>query len=87
MADNLSNLPEFTVSEISQAVKRTLESNFDRVRVRGEISGFKRATSGHLYFALKDEEAKLDGICHFLPKPIAFDNLGAFMSRLLTTKP
>ena len=63
MADNLSNLPEFTVSEISQAVKRTLESNFDRVRVRGEISGFKRATSGHLYFALKDEEAKLDGIC------------------------
>jgi len=33
------------------------------VRVRGEISGFKRATSGHLYFALKDEEAKLDGVC------------------------
>jgi exodeoxyribonuclease VII large subunit len=63
MADNLSNLPEFTVSEISQAVKRTLEGNFERVRVRGEISGFKRATSGHLYFALKDEEAKLDGVC------------------------
>src|SRR5262249_29267753 len=34
-----------------------------RVRVRGEISGFKRATSGHLYFALKDEEAKLDAVC------------------------
>jgi len=63
MADNLSNLPEFTVSEISQAVKRTLEGNFERVRVRGEISGFKRAASGHLYFALKDEEAKLDGVC------------------------
>ena len=63
MADNLTNLPEFTVSEISQAVKRTLEGNFERVRVRGEISGFKRATSGHLYFALKDEEAKLDGVC------------------------
>src|SRR5690349_21447290 len=63
MADNLTNLPEFTVSEISQAVKRTLEGRFDRVRVRGEISGFKRATSGHLYFALKDEEAKLDGVC------------------------
>ena len=63
MADNLTNLPEFTVSEISQAVKRTLEGTFERVRVRGEISGFKRATSGHLYFALKDEEAKLDGVC------------------------
>ncbi len=63
MPDNLSNLPEFTVSEISQAVKRTLEARFDRVRVRGEISGFKRAASGHLYFALKDEEAKLDGVC------------------------
>src|SRR5690349_14554668 len=63
MADNLTNLPEFTVSEISQAVKRTLEGRFDRVRVRGEISGFKRASSGHLYFALKDEEAKLDGVC------------------------
>jgi exodeoxyribonuclease VII large subunit len=62
-ADNLGNLPEFTVSEISQAVKRTLEGAFERVRVRGEISGFKRATSGHLYFALKDEEAKLDAVC------------------------
>src|SRR5579871_1079475 len=62
-ADNLGNLPEFTVSEISQAVKRTLEGAFERVRIRGEISGFKRATSGHLYFALKDEEAKLDAVC------------------------
>ncbi|HXQ42214.1 MAG TPA: exodeoxyribonuclease VII large subunit [Candidatus Udaeobacter sp.] len=62
-ADNLGNLPEFTVSEISQAVKRTLEGAFERVRVRGEISGFKRAASGHLYFALKDEEAKLDAVC------------------------
>jgi exodeoxyribonuclease VII large subunit len=62
-ADNRGNLPEFTVSEISQAVKRTLEGAFERVRVRGEISGFKRATSGHLYFALKDEEAKLDAVC------------------------
>jgi exodeoxyribonuclease VII large subunit len=63
MPDNLTNLPEFTVSEISQAVKRTLEGRFERIRVRGEISGFKRATSGHLYFALKDEESKLDGVC------------------------
>ena len=57
------NLPEFSVSEISQAVKRTLEDRFERVRVRGEISGFKRAASGHLYMALKDEKAVLDGVC------------------------
>lgn len=56
-------MPEFSVSEISQAVKRTLETSFDRVRVRGEISGFKRAASGHLYMALKDESAVLDGVC------------------------
>lgn len=58
-----SNMPEFSVSEISQAVKRTLETSFDRVRVRGEISGFKRAASGHLYMALKDDSAVLDGVC------------------------
>ncbi len=57
------NLPEFTVSELSQAVKRTIEGTFERVRVRGEISGFKRAASGHLYMALKDEEAVLDAVC------------------------
>ena len=51
------------MSEVSQAVKRTLEGTFDRVRVRGEISGFKRAASGHLYLALKDENAVLDGVC------------------------
>ncbi len=57
------NVPEFSVSEISQAVKRTLEGTFERVRVRGEISGFKRAASGHLYMALKDESAVLDAVC------------------------
>lgn len=59
----LGNVPEFSVSEISLAVKRTLEGTFDRVRVRGEISGFKRAASGHLYMALKDENAVLDAVC------------------------
>jgi exodeoxyribonuclease VII large subunit len=59
----VSNLTEFTVSELSFALKRMVEENFDYVRVRGEISGFKRATSGHLYMALKDDEAVLDAIC------------------------
>ena len=45
------NLPILTVSEISALLKRTVEESFARVRVRGEISGFKRAASGHLYFA------------------------------------
>ncbi|MEQ8228100.1 MAG: exodeoxyribonuclease VII large subunit [Rhodospirillales bacterium] len=57
------NLPVFSVSEISQAVKRAVEDNFQWVRIRGEISGFKRAASGHLYFALKDADANIDGVC------------------------
>ncbi len=57
------NLPIYSVSEISQAIKRTLEGNFEWVRVRGEISGFKRAASGHLYMALKDRDAVIDGVC------------------------
>ncbi|MBM3521446.1 MAG: exodeoxyribonuclease VII large subunit, partial [Alphaproteobacteria bacterium] len=57
-----SNLPELTVSELSGAIKRTLEEGFERVRVRGELSGFKRHTSGHLYFALKDADALIDGV-------------------------
>jgi exodeoxyribonuclease VII large subunit len=60
--DPIGNVPEFTVSEISGAVKRTLEGNFGRVRVRGEITELKRYPSGHIYFSLKDEGAKLSGI-------------------------
>ncbi len=57
------NLPVLTVGEISAALKRHVERGFDRVRVRGEISGFRRASSGHLYFTLKDESAVLKGCC------------------------
>ena len=57
-----SDLPILTVSEISTLLKRAVEESFPRVRVRGEISGFKRAASGHLYFTLKDENAVLDGV-------------------------
>ena len=57
------NLPVLSVSEISLVLKRTVEDAFARVRVQGEISGFKRAASGHLYFTLKDEESVLDGVC------------------------
>ena len=58
-----SNLPEYTVSELSLKLKRTVEDAFGLVRVRGEISGFKRATSGHLYLTLKDTDAAMDAVC------------------------
>src|SRR5437762_396446 len=58
-----SNLPEYSVSELSQALKRSIEDEFGQVRVRGEISGFKRVGSGHCYFALKDADAVLDAVC------------------------
>jgi exodeoxyribonuclease VII large subunit len=57
------NLPEYTVSELAFALKRSIESNFSFVRVRGEISGFKRHGSGHCYLALKDAEAVIDAVC------------------------
>jgi exodeoxyribonuclease VII large subunit len=55
--------PILSVAEISALLKRTVEDTFGRIRVRGEISGFKRAASGHLYFTLKDETAVIDGVC------------------------
>ena len=62
LAPLVSNVPEYTVSEISGAVKRALEGQFGRVRVRGEITELKRYPSGHIYFSLKDEGAKLAGV-------------------------
>jgi exodeoxyribonuclease VII large subunit len=58
-----SNLAEYTVSELSRALKRSIEENFAYVRVRGEISGWKRHGSGHCYLCLKDSEAVLDAVC------------------------
>ncbi|HEY0011450.1 MAG TPA: exodeoxyribonuclease VII large subunit [Allosphingosinicella sp.] len=56
------NAPAFSVSELSGALKRTVEDNFSHVRVRGEISGFKRHSSGHCYLTLKDENACIDAV-------------------------
>ena len=56
------NAPPLSVSELSGLLKRTVEDRFGHVRLRGEISGFKRATSGHLYLALKDDNAVIDGV-------------------------
>ena len=70
MADTVSrmnepriNIPEWTVSELSAALRRTVEDTYGHVRVRGEISGYRgRHSSGHAYFALKDEGARIDAV-------------------------
>ena len=54
-----SNAPEFTVSELSGAVKRTLEGEFGRIRVRGEVGRVVRARSGHIYYDVKDDRNTL----------------------------
>ena len=57
------NIAEFTVSELSNAIKRTLEGAYGYVRLRGEISGFRGVHgSGHCYFTLKDDKARIDAV-------------------------
>jgi exodeoxyribonuclease VII large subunit len=56
------NSPPLSVTELSGVLKRTIENAFGQVRVRGEISGFKRHSSGHCYFTLKDENACIDAV-------------------------
>src|SRR4249919_75698 len=91
-AENLINAPEFTVSELSSALKRTVEDAYGHVRVRGEISGFRGPhSSGHCYFALKDESAKIEAAIwkgvhsrmRFKPQ----EGLEVFVTGRLTTYP
>jgi exodeoxyribonuclease VII large subunit len=56
------NSEPLTITEISTQLKRTVEDRFGFVRLRGELSGVKRAASGHMYCALKDEKAVIDGV-------------------------
>ena len=61
--DSPSNLAEYSVSELSGSIKRTVEQAFDQVRVRGEISGYRGPhSSGHAYFSLKDDRARIDAV-------------------------
>lgn len=63
MADEPTNAPELSVSELSFALKRTVEDAYGFVRVRGEISGYRGPhSSGHAYFAIKDDGAKIDAV-------------------------
>jgi exodeoxyribonuclease VII large subunit len=56
------NSPALTVGELAGSLKRVIEGEFGHVRVRGEISGFKRHSSGHCYFSMKDEAACIDAV-------------------------
>ncbi|HEX8585548.1 MAG TPA: exodeoxyribonuclease VII large subunit [Allosphingosinicella sp.] len=56
------NAPALSVSELSSRLKRTVEDAFGYVRVRAEVSGWKRAASGHCYLCLKDDKAVIDGV-------------------------
>ena len=60
--EQAGNAPEFTVSEISGAVKRSIEGEFGFVRVKGEVGRVSRPRSGHVYLDLKDDRAVLSGI-------------------------
>ena len=65
--DAAGNAHEFTVSELSSALKRSIEDQFGNVRLRGEISGWKVPASGHAYFALKDDAALIDAVMKAKP--------------------
>lgn len=85
------NAAPLSISEISALLKRTVEDRFGFVRLRGELSGVKRAASGHLYCSLKDEKARIDGVMWrgnaqrlaFMPE----DGLEVIASGKLTTYP
>jgi len=83
------NSPALTVSELSGALKRSVEDAFSHVRVRGEISGFKLVASGHCYLTLKDDRACLDGVI-WKGTPVAFrpeDGIEVIATGRLTTFP
>lgn len=56
------NFKEFTVTELSALLKHTVEETFKEIRLRGEVSGAKQHSSGHLYFRLKDKDAVIDAV-------------------------
>lgn len=57
------NIPQYSVSEIANAIRGVIESSFNCVKIRGEISNLRKAASGHVYFSLKDEEALISAVC------------------------
>ena len=56
------NSPEFTVTELSGAIKRVIEGEFGHVRIRGEVGRVSRPRSGHIYLDLKDDSSVISGV-------------------------
>jgi exodeoxyribonuclease VII large subunit len=88
----LINAPEFTVSELSSALRRTVEETYGHVRVRGEITGFRGPhASGHCYFALKDDGAKIEAViwrsAHYRMRFKPQEGLEVIATGKLTTYP
>jgi exodeoxyribonuclease VII large subunit len=88
----LINAPEFTVSELSSALRRTVEDAYGHVRVRGEITGFRGPhSSGHCYFALKDDGAKIEAViwksAHYRMRFKPQEGLEVIATGKLTTYP
>ena len=62
MNDNLINSLEYTVSELSNSIKRIIEDNFDYIRIKAEIGRVSKPNSGHIYLDLKDDTSVISGI-------------------------
>lgn len=58
-----TQLPLYSVSDLSNALKKLIEGKFPLVKIKGEVSGAKRHSSGHMYFSLKDDTSVLDAVC------------------------
>ena len=59
----ISNIKEYTVSELNSSIKNIMENNFNLIKVRGEISQTNKHSSGHIYFTLKDGNSLISSIC------------------------
>ena len=59
----ISNIKEYSVSELNSSIKNIMENNFNLIKVRGEISQTNKHSSGHIYFILKDGNSSISSIC------------------------
>lgn len=84
-------IPVLSVSEVSHSLKKSVEEKFGCVRVRGEISGLKKHSSGHIYYVLKDENAVIDAVSwrgSYSNAPVALeDGLEVVATGRITTYP
>ena len=61
--NQISNINEYTVSELNNSIKKTIESSFLYIKLKGELSKITRHSSGHIYLSLKDENESISAVC------------------------